>query len=184
VTLDRSTPGFGRTYPIVLEPSDPVWPERFEREAAMIRKALGEVAVRIDHIGSTAVPGLAAKPVVDIQVSVPSLRPVEPYGGPLERLGYRHHSDDWPEHEFFSREEDGRRAFQIHVCEMGSEWERRHLAFRDHLRANPRDAARYEEVKRKAAARHPMDINAYLDQKDQVIREIERRALWEPVTDE
>ncbi|MFN2589574.1 MAG: GrpB family protein [Actinomycetota bacterium] len=135
--FDAPKTGFGRSYPISIVPYDPAWPERFEAEARRIRTALGAVAKRIDHIGSTAVRGLAGKPVIDIQVSVASLQPVDDYRIPLERLGYEYrHDPDTPEHEYFFRDVNGVRAYQSHVCSAGSRWERAHLAFRDHLRAH------------------------------------------------
>jgi GrpB-like predicted nucleotidyltransferase (UPF0157 family) len=174
--MEPPATGYGRTYPIAIAPYDPAWPERFEWEAARIRDALGPVASRVDHIGSTAVPGLGAKPVIDIQVSVGSLVPVDPYRLPLEGLGYEYrHDPDDDEHEYFFRDIDGVRAFQIHVCPVGSAWERRHLAFRDHLRSSPDDAAAYEALKRTLAARFPLDIGSYLDEKEVWIRSLEGR---------
>jgi GrpB-like predicted nucleotidyltransferase (UPF0157 family) len=127
-------------------------------------------------VGSTSVPGLAAKPVVDIQVSVRSMVPRIAYIDPLVRLGYRWVLDPWTdEHEYFSRDENGERVFQIHVCPTGSEWERRHLAFRDWLRDHPEDAAAYERLKRELAERHPRDLYAYIEGKTPFIREIESR---------
>jgi GrpB-like predicted nucleotidyltransferase (UPF0157 family) len=175
--MDLPTTGYGRTYPISILPYDPAWPGRFEQEATRIRAALGPVAARVDHIGSTAVPGLGAKPVIDIQVSVPSMEPVDRYRVPLEGLGYEYrHDPDDDEHEYFFRDVGGVRASQIHVCPGGSEWELRHLAFRDHLRANPEDAARYEVLKRDLAARFPLDIGSYMDGKDAWIRAVEAQS--------
>ena len=174
----RARPGEieGRTRAYALAPYDPAWPARFEEEAAGIRTALGELAVAIEHVGSTSVPGLAAKPIVDIQVSVRSMMPRTAYVEPLRALGYRWSLDPWSdEHEYFSTE-DGPAAFHIHVCPPGSEWERRHLAFRDWLRRHPDDAAAYERLKRELAERHPRDILAYVDGKTPFIREIEARA--------
>ena len=131
----------------------------------------------MEHVGSTSVPGLAAKPVIDIQVSVRSMVPRSAYVDPLVRLGYRWVLDPWTdEHEYFSRDGDGERTFHIHVCPTGSEWERRHLAFRDWLRNHPEDAAAYERLKRELAQRHPRDLLGYTDGKTAFIREIEARA--------
>lgn len=174
----RAKPGQaeGRTRPYAIDPYDPAWPSHFETEAARIRAALGDLAVEIEHVGSTSVPGLAAKPVVDIQVSVRSMVPRIAYIDPLVRLGYRWVLDPWTdEHEYFSRDENGERVFQIHVCPTGSEWERRHLAFRDWLRDHPEDAAAYERLKRELAERHPRDLYAYIEGKTPFIREIESR---------
>jgi GrpB-like predicted nucleotidyltransferase (UPF0157 family) len=129
-------------------------------------------------VGSTSVPGLAAKPTIDIQVSIRSMEPRSAYVDPLVRVGCRWALDPWTdEHEFFSRDEGGQRAFHIHVCEPGSEWERRHLAFRDWLRTHPEDAAAYERLKRDLAERHPRDTYTYTDAKTAFIRHIVARAI-------
>jgi putative glutamine amidotransferase len=163
-----------RAYEIV--PYDPAWESRFEAESTRIEAALGIQVLRVEHVGSTSVPGLGGEPIVDIQVSVRSMVPRAAYVEPLEHLGYRWALDPWTdEHEFFSRDEDGQRAFHIHVCGQGSEWERRHLAFRDWLRSHPEDAAAYERLKRDLAVRHPRDTYSYNDAKTAFIREIEAR---------
>ena len=168
----------GKTRPYAIGPSDPDWPSRFQSEAAAIRAALGDQVTRIEHVGSTSVPGLAAKPVVDIQVSVRSMAPRSAYADALVGLGYRWAIDPWSvEHEFFSKDTSGERAFHIHVCPDGSEWERRHIAFRDWLRANPEDAARYERLKRELAERHPRDIYSYAAAKSDFIQTIQDRAM-------
>lgn len=176
----RARPGIreGRSREYGLVDYDPAWPSLFEDEAGRIRQALRDVAVRIEHVGSTAVPGLAAKPVVDIQVSVDVMVPRDRFVVPLVALGYEFVPDPTDtEHEYFKKEVNGTRTYQIHVCPVDSEWERRHLAFRDHLRANPDDATLYAQLKRQLAADHPRDILAYIDGKTPFIREIEGRAL-------
>jgi putative glutamine amidotransferase len=176
----RAKPGVrvGRNREYGLVDYDPSWPTMFEEESARIRATLGDVAVRIEHVGSTAVPALAAKPVIDIQVSVVEMTPRGRFVAPLVELGYEFVADPIDtEHEYFKREANGVRTYQIHVCPAGSAWERRHLAFRDHLRANPQDAARYAELKRRLAADHPRDIMTYVEGKTPFIREIEERAL-------
>jgi putative glutamine amidotransferase len=159
------TLGKGREYAIV-DP-DPSWPDRFAEEAARVEAVLPDgLVTRIDHVGSTAVPGLAAKPTIDIQVSLRTLVPRDAYVEPLVALGYRWVLDPWDEHhEFFSRDVEGRRAFHVHVCSAGSAWERRHLVFRDRLRANPGEAEAYERLKRDLASRHPRDTFTYTDGK-------------------
>jgi putative glutamine amidotransferase len=178
----RAKPGetHGRTREYGLVDYDPAWPSRFDEEAGRIHGALGDLVVRVEHVGSTSVPGLAAKPVIDIQVSVTSLFPRSRVIEPLVALGYRYAIDPIEtEHEFLSDgyEPDLPRKVHIHVCEAGSEWERRHLAFRDHLRAHPDDAAEYAALKRELAAKHPRDIQTYVDGKSAFIRSIEARAL-------
>jgi putative glutamine amidotransferase len=167
----------GRSRTFVVADYDPAWPQAFEQEAAGIREALGPVAVRIEHVGSTAVPGLAAKPVIDIQISVERMVPRERFVSALETLGYTFVADPTdPDHEYFKREIDGVRTHQIHVCPVGSVWERRHLAFRDHLRTHPEDSVRYAELKRRLAERHSNDVMAYVEAKTPFIAEIEGRA--------
>jgi putative glutamine amidotransferase len=168
----------GRTSPYGLVDPDPAWAEAFEREAGEIAGALGDAALRIEHVGSTAVPGLAAKPVIDIQVSVASLTPRSAVIEPLEGIGYTHAIDPIEtDHEYLSRDGNGSRSVHVHLCEAGGRWERRHLAFRDWLRAHPEDAAAYEALKRKLAASHPRDIQSYVDGKTAFVSAIEERAL-------
>lgn len=174
----RARPGAhgGRSRGYGIVDYDPTWPAAFETEAAAIRAALGDVAVRVEHIGSTAVPGLAAKAIVDIQVSVDAMVPRDRFVVPLVALGYEFVADPTDtEHEYFKKGGEAR-TFQIHVCPVGSEWERRHLAFRDQLRTHPDDAARYAELKRRLAAEHPNDVMTYVDGKTPFIREIEARS--------
>ena len=173
----RARPGerVGRNRSYGLSHYDETWPTRFEREAEQIVAALppGTMA-RIDHVGSTSVPGLAAKPIIDIQLSVVSMVPRRGYVDPLVALGFDWSIDPWDDqHEYFSRSDAGDHAVHIHVCEAGSEWERRHLAFRDALRADPEAAAAYEALKRRLADDHPRDIMAYVDGKTEFVRGIE-----------
>jgi putative glutamine amidotransferase len=168
--------GRSRDYSIVDH--DPEWAGLFEREAALIREALGSLALRVDHVGSTAVPGLAAKPVVDIQISVDSLVPRVPMIEPLESIGYTFQADPTTaEHEYLRKDEDGERRFQLHLCEAGGGWARRHLAFRDWLRDHPEDAAAYAELKRRLAAEHPNDLHTYTEAKTTFIESTVERAL-------
>ena len=162
--------------PPVIVDYDPEWPARFEKEAERIRTALGDIAVRIEHVGSTAVPGLAAKDTIDIQVSMREMdRSI--FEAPLEALGYTSVWDKaTEEHHFFARPyTTGPRAFNLHVCPSGSEWERRHLAFRDYLRSNPESAERYAAFKREIAPRFT-DTLEYAENKRDFIRTLERDA--------
>jgi len=135
-----------------IVPYDPRWPAAFDAEALRIRHALGPLAVRIDHHGSTAVPGLAAKPIIDVQTSVRALQPVAAYGEPLRAIGYVHVPDpDDAFCPFFHRPSRWPHTHHLHVVQAGGAEERRTLAFRDYLRAH-RDAAReYEQLKQHLA---------------------------------
>jgi GrpB-like predicted nucleotidyltransferase (UPF0157 family) len=158
--------------PIVIVEYDASWPERYEAEAARLSEALGDVAARLEHVGSTSVPGLAAKPVIDIQLSVQSFEPADRYADPLRRLGYEQFPDPaTPEHRIFVLPKGGGpRQVNLHVCEVGSEWERRHPAFRDRLRADPVARDEYAALKRKLALEHGNDVEAYADAKGEFIK--------------
>lgn len=136
--------------PMRVEPPDDGWAEEFRRRADTVREALGKVAQRIDHVGSTAVPGLDAKPTIDIQVSISDLEDLESFRSPLELLGYPFHerSLEEAEHRFFSAPG---RAAHIHIRPSGSRWERTHLLFRDFLRTHPDAAGRYSRLKHSLA---------------------------------
>jgi len=157
---------------------DPGWPEEAARELRRVGEALGGRAVRLDHVGSTSVPGLAAKPIVDLQVSVAALEPKDAYVEPLEAIGYLFVLfATAPEYHFFGKPPERPRTHHLHVCLAGSFEELRHLAVRDFLRADPDEAARYEAVKRESARLHPEDRVAYMAGKEDFILAMERRAL-------
>jgi GrpB-like predicted nucleotidyltransferase (UPF0157 family) len=125
---------------IAIVPYDPAWPLEFARERDRLQSALGDAALRIEHNGSTAVPGLAAKPVIDIQIS-------------LARLGYVHvASADDDRCPFFHRPAEWPHTHHVHVVEAGGAEERQTLAFRDYLRGHPDAAREYEALKRALAA--------------------------------
>lgn len=163
---------------IRLVEHDPAWAALARDELARIRSALGPLAARVDHVGSTAVPGLAAKPIVDLQASVLAITPVDPYVASLARLDYLFVPDpESPDFHFFAKPPERPRAFHLHVCDAGSEHERRHLAVRDYLRAHPDAAAEYEALKRRLVAAAPGDRLAYIAGKEPFMVALERRAL-------
>lgn len=157
---------------------DPEWVGEFEREAAAIRNALSDVLVRIEHVGSTAVPGLPAKPIIDIQVSVDSIRKRESFVLPLERLGYLFAPDpDSPDYHFFGKPKGRPRRYHVHVCAAGSDEEMRHLVVRDFLRSHSEDAGRYAEFKHELARFNQHDRVAYIEGKEPFMRDLEQRAI-------
>ena len=157
---------------------DPRWPEKAAAEMVRIEAALGDQAVRIDHVGSTAVPGMAAKPIIDLQASVAEIGPTERYALPLEALGYLFAPDPAsPDFHFFGKPVARPRTFHLHVCAAGSDDEARHLALRDYLRARPDEAARYAEVKRELVAARPGDRLAYIEGKADYVTALEERAV-------
>jgi GrpB-like predicted nucleotidyltransferase (UPF0157 family) len=157
---------------------DPAWQVLAAQELRRVEEALGEVAVRLAHIGSTAVPGLAAKPILDLQLSVAAIEPRQLYVEPLERLGYLFvPAPESPDHHFFAHPHERPRTHHLHVCEAGSQHEFRHLAIRDFLRTHADEAARYATLKRQVAARHPQDRLAYIESKDDYVEALEARAV-------
>ena len=163
-------------------PYDPCWPAAFEAEALRLRTALGTRALRIDHNGSTSIPGLCAKPIIDIQVSVAALQPIAAYGEPLQAIGYVHvpHPDDsfCP---FFHRPPLWPHSHHVHVVEKGGAEEQRTLAFRDYLRDHAAAAREYghlkEELAMQLSATTPESREAYARAKTAFIERIIGLAL-------
>jgi GrpB-like predicted nucleotidyltransferase (UPF0157 family) len=156
---------------VVVDP-DPTWPAIFERHRVVLRRALGGRARRIDHVGSTSVPGLAAKPIVDIQVTVDDPDDEAAFAPDLARAGYELRVRE-PRHRMFRTPA---RDVQVHVWAAGSPDERRHVLFRDWLRVDAADRKRYEDTKRALAGRRWRDVNYYAEAKSPVIAEIMDRA--------
>ena len=140
---------------LAIAPYDQDWPRQFDAEAQTLGAALGSFAVRIEHVGSTSIIGLAAKPIIDVQISVASLERLEAFANPLASVGYVHVPDPDPEFErvypHFRKPAVGVATCHIHLCESGSEMERRHLAFRDYLRDHVDTAKQYASLKRDLA---------------------------------
>lgn len=163
---------------IQLAPHSPDWAARFERERDRLRHVLGDTAVAIDHFGSTSVAGLSAKPIVDILVARAPTARFDAWAAALRPLGYVHareDSTDQSEGQWFFRDEP--RTVHVHVYEAETRAHRRHLAFRDALRANPRLREEYEALKRALAQREWSDVQAYADAKTDFVRRVEREAL-------
>jgi GrpB-like predicted nucleotidyltransferase (UPF0157 family) len=165
--------GSGRAQrdPIEVVAYDEKWPTRFESLRTRLAEVLGPTARRIEHVGSTAVAGLPAKPVIDIQVSVDNLQAESAYVPAIEALGVQLRSRD-SEHRFFRPFSGLPREVHIHVCALGGEWEKRHLLFRDYLRADAPAREAYAASKNLAAMRWSDDRVAYTEAKDHRIREL------------
>ena len=160
------------SYAVILADYDPRWPERYRAEAARIRAVIAGWLEGIEHIGSTAVPGLAAKPIVDIAVGVRRLADAERCIEPLERIGYVYRpgaEELVPDRRFFRKGELAAREFHLHIVDVrGPDWER-WLLFRDCLRAHREKAREYEQLKR-ALASGQRDNRAYTALKSAFIK--------------
>jgi len=170
--VDGSLPS---TEPVVLVEYDPEWPRLYAREEARIREALGETAMHVDHVGSTSVPGLAAKRIVDIVLVVPDSADEPAYVPLLEAAGYilRVREPDWFEHRVLKGVDP---KVNLHVFSPGCPEVERMLRFRDHLRRDERDRDVYERTKRELAQREWKYVQHYADAKSDVVEEILERA--------
>lgn len=147
------------------------WPKKFETHAKIIANALGGAALRIEHIGSTSVPGLAAKPVIDILVAVADSADESVYRTALVAAGYvlRVREPEWNEHRMFRTPE---KDVHVHIYSAGCPEIERNLTFRDRLRSNAADRSRYENTKRALATQEWSDMNEYAAAKTGVIESI------------
>jgi GrpB-like predicted nucleotidyltransferase (UPF0157 family) len=166
---------------VVVVPYDPSWPQTFARLRDIYARVLDGVATAIEHVGSTAVPGLSAKPIIDIDVVIPSREDLPETARRLGTLGYRLGQSDVPSRESFERDSfdvprDGSgRDWPLHnlyVCPVGSRELRRHLAFRDWLRAHPDDAAAYARLKQRLARQFRHDRDAYVEGKRALVERV------------
>lgn len=158
--------------PIRLVAPDLSWPARFEFERVLLAEAIGAwIEGGIHHVGSTAVPGLDAKPIIDILVGVHDLETTRGCFQPLGDLGYLYAPYLADEMHWFCKPDPGRRTHHLHLVPFGSRRYRDELAFRDRLRADPRLAADYTALKRRLAERHRDDREAYTEGKSRFIRQ-------------
>jgi GrpB-like predicted nucleotidyltransferase (UPF0157 family) len=164
---------------IELAHYDPCWPELFRREEERIRSVLGERALQIEHVGSTSVPGLSAKPIIDVLLVVADSADEQAYVEPLEAAGYvlRIREPDWHEHRVLKGPDTN---INLHVFSSGSEEIERMLAFRDRLRSDEADRSFYERSKRELARREWKYVQDYADAKSEVVEDIITRALVRP----
>jgi len=157
---------------IVLVPSDPSWPDLFERERRLLAEIFRDTDATIEHVGSTAIPGLAAKPVIDIMVGLPGLREAETRIADLARRGYEYvpaYEARLPDRRYFRKSCEGAQRSHLHaVVRDGAFW-RRLLLFRDHLRRHPDVAADYLALKRRLAREYGANRLGYAEAKDSFV---------------
>lgn len=163
---------------VVVTEYDPAWPQEFERETELLSRVFGANLAAIHHIGSTAVPGLAAKPIVDIMPVVYDLEAVDAHRADFEALGYEYLGEFGIPGRRYMRKGGDERTHQVHVFKAGDEVNiTRHIAFRDYLRSHPEVCREYAALKRSLAARFPWDIDAYCEGKERFVKLHERLAL-------
>jgi GrpB-like predicted nucleotidyltransferase (UPF0157 family) len=164
---------------ITVVPYDPLWPQAFALAASEVASAMGGNLLDLHHIGSTAIPGICAKPIIDLLAVASDLAAVDARAAQMQSLGYEVMGEfGIAGRRYFRRDNAaGERTHQVHTFQSGSQQIQRHLAFRDFLRAHAELALQYSQLKQRLAEAHPHDMNAYMDGKDGFIKEMEARAL-------
>ncbi|WP_026079856.1 GrpB family protein [Spirulina subsalsa] len=157
---------------------NPQWGEMFVAEAEHIASVLGANIVAIHHMGSTAIPGIHAKPIIDLLVEVQDIEQVDEYNAAMERMGYQAMGEfGIATRRYFPKENlEGVRTHHVHIFPAGSEQVKRHLMFRDYLISHPEDAQVYSKLKQDLAQQYPTDIEKYMDGKDGLIKILEQKA--------
>lgn len=164
---------------VEVVPYNHQWPQIFEEEAGKIKTIMNENVVGIEHMGSTSIPGMSAKPVIDILVEVNSIEKVDLYKVEMIELGYDPKGENGiPNRRYFSKGGDNR-THHVHIYQTGNPEIARHLQFRDYLTAHPEDAILYSELKQSLAKQFPADIDQYILGKDALVKELDEKAkLW------
>ncbi len=163
---------------VVITAYDAKWPALFDEEAAKIQAILGKECIDIHHIGSTAVKGLKAKPIIDIMPVVTHIEKVDAYNLAFSQLGYACMGEFGITNRRYFRKRDDCRTHHVHIFDVHQQQNiLRHLAFRDYLRAHPLAAEAYGQLKERLACMFPNDIEAYCDGKDAFVKDLEQKAL-------
>jgi GrpB-like predicted nucleotidyltransferase (UPF0157 family)/GNAT superfamily N-acetyltransferase len=162
---------------IEVVPHDPKWSEKFEQEAAIIREIFGDNLVKVHHIGSTSIPGIKAKPIIDIIPVVKDIMLVDNYNQAMEKVGYRAHGEYGITGRRYFVKFDGNkvRIVNCHCYELGNDEVERYTLFRDHMIANPEDALAYSNLKEELAKKFPNDIDSYVNGKDSFVKAIDKK---------
>jgi len=178
---DKKTPA----RKITLVPPQPEWAARFRAEALRLRALLGDNAVAFHHIGSTAIPGIKAKPIIDILVEVRDLAGVDALDEKMKRHVYLPKGElGIHGRRYFRKGTENQHTHHVHIFQTGDPQCERHLNFRDYLRTHPVEAQAYSRLKESLVRKFPEDIEGYMDGKDGFIKKIEKKALrWRRIGD-
>jgi GrpB-like predicted nucleotidyltransferase (UPF0157 family) len=167
--------------PVIVVDYDPKWPLIYEEEKARILAVIPNTILAIEHVGSTAVPGLGAKPTIDVMVGINHLSDARKCIEPLRSIGYEYVPEfeaSIPERRYFRKGPSGvpNKHFHLHMVEHNGDFWERHILFRDYLRAHPKEARRYNQLKKELAAKHRLNREAYTDAKTSYIKSVVARA--------
>jgi GrpB-like predicted nucleotidyltransferase (UPF0157 family) len=167
------------TRQVLVVPYDEQWPQMYKREIERIYPVLRDEIVSTHHIGSTSIPGMRAKPIIDILLEVKDIIRIDGYNDAMIGLGYSPRGEmGIPGRRYFSREEPvDVRTHHVHAYQKGDRSIERHLAFRDYMIEHPQDAERYIQLKKELAEKFPMDIDSYIAGKEAFVDEMETRAI-------
>ncbi|WP_368505028.1 GrpB family protein [Alkalihalophilus sp. As8PL] len=162
---------------VKVVPYQEKWVKTYESEKEQIETVLDGECITIHHIGSTAIPTISAKPIIDMMVEVKDIKKVDDFNVKFENLGYEAMGENGITDRRFFKKGGDNRTHHVHIFEQESIGIKRHLAFRDYMLAHPDEARRYSELKQKLARNFPSNIDRYIEGKDAYIKEIEKKAL-------
>jgi GrpB-like predicted nucleotidyltransferase (UPF0157 family) len=169
------------TREVLVVPYNKEWPRMYQEEINRVFPVLQNEIIAMYHIGSTSIPGMWAKPIIDILLEVKAIFKIDDYNEDMINLGYEPRGElGIPGRRYFSREEpEDVRTHHIHAFETGNIGLVRHLAFRDYMIAHQKDAEKYADLKKQLAQRYPRDIDSYIEGKESFVNEMEAKAmLW------
>lgn len=163
---------------VIVVPYDPAWPVLAAAEMVRLCSVFGAELVEMHHFGSTAVPGLSAKPIIDLLPEVVDIARVDALNPAMQALGYTPMGENGiPRRRYFWRGQDDEHTHHVHVFQQGDSEVTRHLAVRDYLRTHSDEAAAYGQLKEELARRFPTDVDGYIEGKDAFVKALEQRAL-------
>ncbi len=166
---------------VKVVPPNPNWPNLFRAEADRIAAVLGQEVIAIHHIGSTAIPGIKAKPVLDFLIEVKDIDQVDDFNAEMIKLGYQPRGEyGIPGRRYFSKKTGSSSSHHLHTFQSGNPEVERHLNFIDYMRAHPEDAQTYSRLKEELARKFPEDIEGYIEGKAGFIKKIDKKAkIWQ-----
>ncbi|WP_017728753.1 GrpB family protein [Halalkalibacterium ligniniphilum] len=161
---------------VIVLPYQDYWVALFQKEAKSLKAIFSSEIIDIHHIGSTSVPNLASKPIIDLLIEVKSIKKIDKYNHDMELFGYERKGEKGIAGRRFFQKGGDERTHHVHVFEVGHPEIKRHLLFRDYLAAHPEDAQQYGELKLALAKQFPTDISSYIEGKDSLIKKLEQKA--------
>ena len=162
---------------VIVTPYQSSWPDAFQQEKEQLETIFGDRLLAVHHIGSTSVPGLSAKPILDILPVVDSLDGIEAFDAAMEQIGYEAKGEFGMSGRRYYRKGGDNRTHHIHLYADGNPEIMRHVVFRDYLRQQPEEVEAYSTIKERLAHQYPQDISAYIAGKDSFVKTMEQRAL-------